>query len=138
MRVRRAVRCDRLNGGLQPRLEAGGGPTGAWLWERVAPLPARFQRLPWTVIAGHRVPVAERPVSRLLGLALLDRESAGPGLLIPCCRSVHTFGMRFPLDVIFLDREGTTICWRSAIPAGRVLFERRAAAVLELVPQPSS
>ena len=43
--------------------------------------------------------------SRLLGLALLGRERAGPGLLIPRCRSVHTFGMRFPIDVAFCDHD---------------------------------
>jgi uncharacterized protein len=78
------------------------------------------------------VRVANRPLARLLGLALLDRERAGPGLLIPRCRSVHTFGMRFALDVAFLDRTGGVISRRSAVPPGRFAVDRRAAAVLEL------
>ena len=53
------------------------------------------------------MPVATTVSSRLLGLALLRREHAGAGLLIPRCRSVHTFGMRFPIDVLFLDEAMT-------------------------------
>lgn len=83
-------------------------------------------------VAGRHVPVAERVLARLLGLALLDRDRAGPGLLIPRCRSVHTFGMRFRLDVLFLDRGGRVVCRRAAVRPGRVLVERRAASVLEL------
>lgn len=81
---------------------------------------------------GHRVPVALSRRARLLGLALLDRRAAGAGLLLPGCRSVHTFGMRFPLDLVFLDVELREVSLRYAVPPGRVAFERRARAVLEL------
>ena len=100
--------------------------------------PRRFRGLPWTVVAGRRVPVAARSLARLLGLALLERARAGPGLLIPRCRSVHTYGMRFRLDVLFLDRHGAAISRRRAVPPGRVLFERRAASVLELPSGPDA
>jgi uncharacterized protein len=70
--------------------------------------------------------------ARLLGLALLDRRDAGTGLLLPGCRGVHTFGMRFPLDLVFLDCELRQVSLRRAVPPGRVAFERRAQAVLEL------
>ena len=79
-----------------------------------------------------RVPVAERLGMRLLGMAFLPREQAGPGLLIPRCRSVHTFGMRFPLDLVFLDADGRELRRCSAVPPGRVVSEPGAAAVLEL------
>ncbi|MGH2963068.1 MAG: DUF192 domain-containing protein [Solirubrobacterales bacterium] len=87
-------------------------------------------------MAGRRVRVADRPLARLLGLALLNRESAGPGLLIPRCRSIHTFGMRFPLDLAFLDRDGAVISLRTSVRPGRVALEPRAAAVLELPARP--
>ena len=83
-------------------------------------------------ILGFTVPVATSMSSRLLGLALLRRGRAGPGLLIPRCRSVHTFGMRFPLDLVFLDFELREVSLRRAVRPGRVAFERRAQAVLEL------
>jgi trehalose synthase len=70
--------------------------------------------------------------ARLLGLAGLDREQAGPGLLIPRCSSVHTFGMRFALDLVFLDRDGRPCSVRRAAPPRRFAFDRRASSVLEL------
>ncbi|MBS1882536.1 MAG: DUF192 domain-containing protein, partial [Actinobacteria bacterium] len=69
---------------------------------------------------------------RLLGLALLDRAEAGPGLLIPHCAAVHTFGMRFSLDVYFLGPEDEVLGARHAVPPRRFVSHRRAAAVLEL------
>ena len=58
-----------------------------------------FVALERSGLLGLEVPVATTRLSRLLGLALLRRRRAGAGLLIPRCRSVHTFGMRFPLDL---------------------------------------
>jgi len=76
--------------------------------------------------------VAVGPRVRLLGLARLDRDEAGAGLLIPRCRSVHTFGMRFALDLAFLDDDARPVSFRRAVPPCRVAFDRRASAVLEL------
>ena len=94
--------------------------------------PRRFRREPQAQVRGRRVPVALSRRARLLGLALLDRRAAGTGLLLPGCRSVHTFGMRFPLDLVFLDLDLHQISMRRAVPPGRIAFERRAQAVLEL------
>jgi hypothetical protein len=94
--------------------------------------PRRFRDLPTTELAGRAVPVASTWRSRLLGLALLSAERAGDGLLIPRCRSVHTFGMRFPIHVVFLDRRGVPVSVRGAVPPNRFLRERRAAAAVEL------
>ena len=96
------------------------------------PPPRRLRGLREVSVAGRLVPAAESIAVRLLGLALLDREAAGPGLLLPRCRSVHTFGMRFPLDILFLDRSRRVIASRRAVPAGRVVVEREADAVLEV------
>jgi uncharacterized membrane protein (UPF0127 family) len=78
------------------------------------------------------VPVAATRASRLLGLALLDRDAAAAGLLIPRCRCVHTFGMRFALDLVFLDDAARPLSMRDRVPPRRLAFERRASAVLEL------
>jgi uncharacterized protein len=83
-------------------------------------------------ILGSMVPVATTLPSRLLGLALLRRRRAGAGLLIPRCGSVHTFGMRFAIDVLFLDAEGRVIELQRSVPQCRVLRCPGAAAVLEL------
>jgi len=83
-------------------------------------------------VMGRRVPVAATRRSRLLGLALLDRDAAGPGLLLMRCRSVHTAGMRFGLDLVFLDGDMAPVSVRRRVPPRRIAFERRARAVLEL------
>jgi uncharacterized membrane protein (UPF0127 family) len=93
--------------------------------------PRRLRGLPVVELLGERVPLAVSPLSRLLGLALLDRARAGSGLLIPDCRSVHTLGMRFPLDVLFLDRDRRVLRRRSRVGPWRLLLEPRAVAVLE-------
>jgi uncharacterized membrane protein (UPF0127 family) len=91
----------------------------------LAALPARR-------ILGHRVPVAVGLRARLLGLSRLSRERAGTGLLIPACRGVHTFGMRFPLDLVFLDRQGRVLVIRRGVAPRRLVSWREADAVLEL------
>lgn len=70
--------------------------------------------------------------ARLLGLAFLEREEAGPGLLIPRCASVHTFGMRFALDLFFLDEQDAALAVHRCVPPRRVISARGAAAVLEV------
>jgi uncharacterized membrane protein (UPF0127 family) len=92
----------------------------------------RFQSLPRRGVHGYTVPVATTFHSRLLGLAGLTREQAGNGLLIPRCASVHTFAMRFALDLVFLDREERALAVHLAVPPQRLLWERGAAAVLEI------
>ena len=65
---------------------------------------------------------------RLRGLAF-----APPAvLLMPRCRSVHTFGMRFALDLVWLDRERRIVRIDRAVPPRRVRSCRQARSVLEL------
>ena len=100
--------------------------------------PRRLRGLSRVYVLGRSVPVARGARSRLLGLALLRLERAGEGLLIPRCRSVHTFGMRFPLDLVFLGPDGRVLLMRRAVQPGRLLVCRGAAAVLELPAPPQS
>lgn len=98
-----------------------------------SPSPAaRFRGLRRELVLGAFVPVAGRPLARLLGLAYLDRERAGPGLLLERCSAVHTFGMRFELDLLFLDADGGLLRIERAVRPRRFRSERRATAVLEL------
>jgi uncharacterized protein len=96
------------------------------------PLAPRLRRLPVGRVLGREVRVAADFRARLLGLAFLDRDEAGPGLLVPRCSSVHTFGMRFPLDLFFLDESGAPVAIRRRVPARRLVCARNAASVLEL------
>ena len=69
--------------------------------------------------------------ARLLGLALLRDLPPDRALLIPGCRSVHTFGMRFALDVVFLDAAGRPLRVVRGLRPCRVASCRRAVAVFE-------
>lgn len=75
--------------------------------------------------------VARSRRARLLGLALRRRAPPGRALLVPCCRSVHTFGMRFALDLVWLDRGGNVVAIDERVPPLRIRTRRRAAAVIE-------
>jgi uncharacterized membrane protein (UPF0127 family) len=94
--------------------------------------PLRFRRLERAELLGFEVPVAKTGLSRVLGLAFLPRERAGAGLLIPGCRSVHTFGMRFDLDLLFLDGDGRVLEIRRSVSARRTVRCPAADSVLEL------
>ncbi|HSR94415.1 MAG TPA: glycosyltransferase [Solirubrobacterales bacterium] len=95
-------------------------------------LARRLRDLPTATALGREVRVAVGPHARLLGLSGLGRDEAGPGLLIPHCAGVHTFGMRFALDLVFLDRDGRPCSARTGVQPRRFACDRRASAVLEL------
>jgi uncharacterized membrane protein (UPF0127 family) len=95
-------------------------------------VPRRLQRLPSRVLEdGLVVHEATTLRARLLGLAWLRAVPPGHALLIPDCRSVHTFGMRFPIDVTFLDERGRPLRIERRVRPRRVLGCRDAFAVLE-------
>ena len=75
--------------------------------------------------------VARSSRARLLGLALLRDLPPEHALLLPGCRSVHTFGMRFALDLVFLDAHGRILREVRGLRPCRVAGCRDAAAVLE-------
>lgn len=69
---------------------------------------------------------------RMVGL--LNRRSLGngEGLLIDRCYGIHTFGMRFDIDVLFLDRELRVLRAVPALPPWRTCVTKHAVYVLEL------
>jgi uncharacterized protein len=78
--------------------------------------------------------VADRFVPRLFGLAGLSRIPPRFGLLIPRCRAVHTFGMRFPIDVVFVRAidEIVVVAALESVPPRALVREARADAVIEV------
>ena len=82
---------------------------------------------------GERIRVADTWLTRLRGLLGTAPLAEGEGLLIAPCRGVHMFGMKYPIDVAFLDRAGTVVglCHRLA-PGARSPFVRAARSALEL------
>lgn len=72
---------------------------------------------------------------RLVGLSFHQALPAGQGLYLSNCKSIHTFGMRFPIDVVFLDASHHVIDVIERLPPNRLTrFHPDAADVLELPP----
>ena len=85
-----------------------------------------------TPVGTLEVRVADNFVARGLGLLVGPPLGATEGLLIAPCSSIHTLGMAYPIDVVFLDREARVLRVCRAVRAGRMRFRFRAHAVLEL------
>src|SRR6266699_484973 len=79
-----------------------------------------------------RCVVADRPLSRLRGLLGRHELPESEGLLITPESSIHTWFMRFPIDVVFLDATLTVLGTRENVGSWRVAGWRGARSVLEL------
>ncbi len=91
----------------------------------------RLDRLPVIDVLGAHARLADSWHARLIGLALLETIDADDLLLIPRCNSVHSFGMRFAIDVIFLDTGGAVLGRVDALPPRRITRCSGAWAVIE-------
>jgi len=80
----------------------------------------------------HCVDVADHGAKRRKGLLGREALSAGEGLWIVPCESVHTFGMRFPIDLVYLDRDKRVKKIRNDVPPWRISACLSAHSVLEL------
>jgi uncharacterized membrane protein (UPF0127 family) len=69
---------------------------------------------------------------RMKGLLGKRELSAGEGLLIQPAPSIHTWFMRFPIDVVFLAKNGDVLKVSPSVRPWRMRSCRRAFAVLEL------
>jgi len=76
--------------------------------------------------------VADTSAKRRKGLLGRDSLPTGHGLWIVPCESVHTYGMRFPIDVLYLDRKKRVRKLRRAMPPWRLSLCLSAHSVLEL------
>jgi hypothetical protein len=84
------------------------------------------------VVLADFVEIADRGVTRRKGLLGRDALSGGEGLWIVPCESVHTFGMRFPIDLVYLDRNKKVRKVRSGVPPWRLSACLSAHSVIEL------
>ena len=80
----------------------------------------------------ERCLVATTPWARMRGLLGRDELPRGEGILLRPAGSVHTFFMRFPIDVVFLDRENRVVDVERELVPWRTAKRRGAKAVLEL------
>lgn len=73
--------------------------------------------------------VAEKMLTRMVGLLKYGSLPAGSAMLIKPCGSIHTVGMRFDLDVIFVDREMRVVRTVCGVKPNRFVLGGRGASV---------
>jgi uncharacterized membrane protein (UPF0127 family) len=104
-----------------------GRPTVSQSGDRFAGLPRR------ALADGREVIEAQTHRSRRRGLARLDELDARHALHIPQTPSVHTFGMRFALDLIWLAKDGAVVRVDRAVRPRRLRLCLGARSVVETV-----
>jgi uncharacterized membrane protein (UPF0127 family) len=79
-----------------------------------------------------RALIADSSKTRKTGLLKHERLELGEGLWITPCEGIHTVGMKFPIDVLFLDKNRKVVKIRPAMPRWRMAACLWAHSVLEL------
>lgn len=93
---------------------------------------SRLDELPSHPLAGGlTLARADTRSQRARGLARLDSMPPTSALHLPRCRSVHTFGMRFDLDLIWLDTRGSPVRVDRAVTPRRMRTCLTARSVVE-------
>src|SRR5919112_3019900 len=89
---------------------------------------ARIRRKADDAVVCERCEVPESAFGRMRGLLGRDGLEPGTGMLIDSAPSVHMFFMRFPIDVVFLDRDWRVVGVRHELRPWRVAAAPGAAA----------
>jgi uncharacterized protein len=79
-----------------------------------------------------RALIADSSKTRKIGLLKHNQLEPGEGLWITPCEGVHTVGMKFPIDVLFLDKRRKVVKIRARMPRWRMAACLWAHSVLEL------
>jgi uncharacterized protein len=83
-------------------------------------------------VLADRADIANTSATRRKGLLKHTSLEPGEGLWIAPCEGVHTFGMKFTIDVVFLSKKKQVLKTRPSMVKGRIAFSLRAHSVLEL------
>jgi uncharacterized membrane protein (UPF0127 family) len=101
-------------------------------------------------ILAKDVLIAEAMIDRLIGLMFRKQLIGSDGLLIDPCRSIHTFFMRYSLDIVFINKKNKVIKiirdikpWRMTwiyfranktleLPAGKLPSDLKEGDILEV------
>jgi len=76
--------------------------------------------------------IAESTLERMQGLLPFPELSGREAMLLKPCRAIHTFGMKYPIDVVFVSRMGEVLKVAAAVYPRRASAHLRAHAVIEL------
>jgi len=85
-----------------------------------------------SAVIGDNIEMADNFFSRLKGLLGRSGLYESEGLLLSPCSSIHCFGMRFPIDAIFLDKQYRVVAIHPNMKPGAMASHRQARYVLEL------
>lgn len=66
------------------------------------------------------VKIADSFFTRLKGLLGESGLEPGEGLIIKPCNSIHTFGMKFPIDIAFIDKDNKVVHIMDNTPKGKM------------------
>ena len=94
----------------------------------------RVRNVSRNTLLADRAGIADSSKTRKVGLLKHTSLEPGDGLWIAPCEAVHTIGMKFPIDVLFLDRKLRVVKIRREMPQWRIAGSFRAHSVLELPP----
>ena len=84
-------------------------------------------------LVGNRIELADGTWSRLKGLIGRTHLTDGEGLLISPCQAVHMYGVRFPVDVVFLNEALEVLAvYEGLQPGSRTSVHRHARYALKL------
>jgi uncharacterized membrane protein (UPF0127 family) len=97
-----------------------------------APQPVQVLNSTRTCVLAEHIELAGTSSSRRKGLLGRDSLAAKSGLWIVPCQGVHTWMMRFPIDVVYLSRKKKVRKLRREMPPWRISFCLSAHSVLEL------
>jgi uncharacterized membrane protein (UPF0127 family) len=78
------------------------------------------------------VEVAQTRSSRRKGLLGRDRLASGAALVLTPCNAIHTIGMRFPIDVAFVDGRGVVRKIVHNLPPWRMALSPLSRTTIEL------
>ena len=81
---------------------------------------------------GQKIREAASFIDRAVGLLCTPALESGEGLWLHPCSSIHTFFMRYPIDVLYLDAEGTVLACLTLPPWKLSGGHRASRGVLEL------
>jgi uncharacterized membrane protein (UPF0127 family) len=95
-------------------------------------MPIRVRNETRNTILATAADVADTSAKRRVGLLKKEKLEPGEGLWITPCESVHTFFMRFAIDLVYLDRKKRVRKVRHAVPPWRISSCLAAHSVLEL------
>ncbi|MGA2192876.1 MAG: DUF192 domain-containing protein [Nitrospirota bacterium] len=96
-------------------------------------MPSKITNKTANKLIASNVRIAKSLPQRMKGLLGKDSLPPDEGLLISPCSSIHTVGMRFPIDVIFYDRTMRALAVVKGLKPYRITcWHPRARGVIEL------